>query len=187
MTTLPATGLPTASHANTFHTTTTCTFITVWPNHPTSPITTHFPPTTPYDRPTSTDNYPCTHPSTRRRPRATTREIYPLRSSTIQASQSPARHTASLHEAHSTHLLVGERTSSRPHKGSSIGHPAPIFASINLQILSALTTFTLFISPSGSITRQHPHNALSNPQPNHALLDNWKTGMSRKEGIKTSH
>ena len=54
-----------------------------------------FPQPPPYDRPTSTDNYPCTDPSPRRRPRATAHEIYPARSSPIQASQSPARHTAS--------------------------------------------------------------------------------------------
>ena len=51
------------------------------------------PPT--YDRPTSTDNYPCTDPSPRRRPRATADEFYPVRSSPIQASQSPACHSAS--------------------------------------------------------------------------------------------
>ena len=51
------------------------------------------PPT--YDRPTSTDNYPCTDPSPRRRPGATAHEIYSVRSSTIQASQSPARHNMS--------------------------------------------------------------------------------------------
>ena len=48
-----------------------------------------------YDRPTLTDNYPCNDPSPRRRPRATAHENYPVRSSTIQASQSPARHTSS--------------------------------------------------------------------------------------------
>ena len=49
----------------------------------------------PYDRPMSTDNYPCTDSSSRRRPRSTANEIYPVRSWPIQASQSPARHTAS--------------------------------------------------------------------------------------------
>ena len=48
-----------------------------------------------YNRPTSTDNYPCTDPSLRRRPRATAHEIYPVQSSPIQASKSPDRHTAS--------------------------------------------------------------------------------------------
>ena len=32
-----------------------------------------------YDRPTSTDNYPCTDTSPRRRPRAMTHKIYPVR------------------------------------------------------------------------------------------------------------
>ena len=54
-----------------------------------------FPRPPPNNRPTSNDNYPCTDPSTRRRPRATAHEIYPTRSSPIQASQSPAHHTAS--------------------------------------------------------------------------------------------
>ena len=52
-----------------------------------------FPQPPPYDRPTSTDNDPCTDPSPRRRPRTTAHEVYPVRSSPIQASQSPARHT----------------------------------------------------------------------------------------------
>ena len=46
----------------------------------------------PYDRPTSTDNYPCTDPSPRRRPRATRHETYPACSPRIQPGQSPARH-----------------------------------------------------------------------------------------------
>ena len=54
-----------------------------------------FPQPPPNNRPTSNDNYPCTDPWTRRRPRATAHEIYPTRSSPIQASQSPAHHTAS--------------------------------------------------------------------------------------------
>ena len=54
-----------------------------------------FPQPPPYDRPTSTDNYPCTDPSPRRRPRSTAHEIYAVSSSPKQASQSPARHTAS--------------------------------------------------------------------------------------------
>ena len=54
-----------------------------------------FPRPTPYYQPTSTDYYPCTDPSTKKLPRPTTHEIYPVRSSPIQAPQSPARHTAS--------------------------------------------------------------------------------------------
>ena len=88
---LPTTGVSTNSHAQTFHTTTTCNLITVWSNGSTSPSTTVFP----IDRPTSTDNYPCTDPSPRRCPRARAHEIYPVRSSPNQASQSLARHTAS--------------------------------------------------------------------------------------------
>ena len=61
-----------------------------------------------YNRPTSTDNYPCTDPSPRR---ATPDEIYLVRSSPIQASQSPARNTAS--------------PSRGPQPSSSRGRPNP--------------------------------------------------------------
>ena len=54
-----------------------------------------FPQSPPYNQPTSTDNYPRTDPSPRRRPRAIAHDVYPVRSSPIRASQSPARHTAS--------------------------------------------------------------------------------------------
>ena len=54
-----------------------------------------FPQPPPYDRPTSTDNYPCTDPSPRSRPRTTAHEIFPVHSSPIQASQSPVHHTVS--------------------------------------------------------------------------------------------
>ena len=64
---------------------------TIPPLRPQQPFTQ--PP--PYDRPTSTNNYSCTDPSPRRKPRATAHEAYHVRSSPIQASHSPARHTAS--------------------------------------------------------------------------------------------
>ena len=54
-----------------------------------------FPQPPPYDRPTSTDNYPFTDISPKRRRRATAQEIYPVRSWKIQASISHARHPAS--------------------------------------------------------------------------------------------
>ena len=56
---------------------------------------TSFPQPPSYDRPTSTDNYPCKDPSPRRHPKISAHKIYPVRSSPIQGSQSPARHTAS--------------------------------------------------------------------------------------------
>ena len=64
---------------------------TIPPHRPQQP----FPQPPAYDRPTSTDNYPYTGPSPRRRPRATTNGIFPIRSSPIQASPSPERHQAS--------------------------------------------------------------------------------------------
>ena len=63
---------------------------TLLPTRPQPPFTQ--PP--PYDRPTSTENYSCTDHSSRRRPRAITHEIYPVRSSPIQNSQTPARYSA---------------------------------------------------------------------------------------------
>ena len=60
---------------------------TILPLRPQPPI----PQSIPYNRSTSTDNYPCTDLSPRRRPRTIAHEIYPVRSSPTQA----ARHTAS--------------------------------------------------------------------------------------------
>ena len=54
----------------------------------------------PYDRPTSTKNYPCTDASPRGRLRSMAHEIYPVHSTPIQASQSPARFAvSSLHNS----------------------------------------------------------------------------------------
>ena len=93
---ITATGLPAGSDANTAYTTPAGTLTEVRPGSTTSKASTIFPSATPYYRPTSTDSYPCTDPSLRRRPRATAHEIYPVHSSPIQASHSPARHTASI-------------------------------------------------------------------------------------------
>ena len=60
-----------------------------------------FPQPTPYDVPTSTDNYPCADPSRWRRTGITAHETCPVRSSPIQGSQSPVRNTGSPQEAHS--------------------------------------------------------------------------------------
>ena len=71
---------------------------------------TSFPQLPTYDRPTSTDNYPCTDTSPRRNPRIATHKIYPMRSSPVHGSQSPARHTASPPQPHTqgiTHRAPG--------------------------------------------------------------------------------
>ena len=85
-------GLTTTSRAHTSHSAPAGTLTAVRPGSTTSEATSIPPSATPYDRPTSIDNYPCTDPSPRRRPRATAHEIYPVRSSSIQASQSSAQH-----------------------------------------------------------------------------------------------
>ena len=93
----------------------------------------------PYNQPTSTDNYPYTDPSLRRRPRATAHEIYPVRSSPIQASQSPARHTASPPRGPQPSSSRGRPNTFVPTLG--IPHRLegdPISDSRSLQTLSAL-------------------------------------------------
>ena len=92
---ITATGLPTANDANTTHTMAAGTLTEPRPGLTTSEVTTILSSVTSLRPTTSADNYPCTDPSPRRRPRATAHEIYSARSSPIQASQSPARHTTS--------------------------------------------------------------------------------------------
>ena len=88
------------------------------PQHLTQPPT--------YDRPTSTDNHPCTDPSPRRRPRVTAHEIYPVRSSPTQASQSPARHTASSSRGPQPSSCRGKGNPFSPTKGIPHSHRDPI-------------------------------------------------------------
>ena len=120
-----------------------------------------FPQTAPYDRPTSTDNYPCTDPSTRRRPRATAHEIYPVCSTPIQASQSPARHT--------------ESPSRGPQPSSSHGRPNPSAPTQGIPHRSQGPNFRFheFTNPLGIKTIQGIHvperlNYTSTP-PQHTL------------------
>ena len=104
-----------------------------------------FPEPPPYDRPTSTDNYPCTDPSPRRRPRATAHEIYRVRCSPIQASQSPARHSAS--------------PSRGPQPSCSRGWPNPFAPTHGIPHKSQQTNFTfhVFTNPLGINTIQVIH------------------------------
>ena len=101
------------------------------------------PPT--YDRPTSTDNYPCTDPSPRRRPRATAHESYPVRSSPIQTSQSPARHTVSPPRG--------------PKPSSSRGRPNPFVPTHDIPHRSEGPNFRFheFTNPLGINTLQGIH------------------------------
>ena len=80
-----------------------------------------------YDRPISTDRYPCTNPSHRRRPWAANHEIYPVRSSTIQASQSPARHTASTSRGPKPSSSRGRGNPFAPSQGITHRSHGPIF------------------------------------------------------------
>ena len=80
-----------------------------------------------YDRPISTDRYPCTNPSHRRRPRAANHEIYPVRSLTIQASQSPARHAASPSRGQKPSSSRGRGNPFAPSQGITHRSHGPIF------------------------------------------------------------
>ena len=104
-----------------------------------------FPQPPSFDRPKSTDNYPCTDPSARRRPRATVHEIYPVRSSPIQASQSPAHHTAS--------------SSRNPQPSSSRGRPNPSAPTHRIPHRSQGPNFQfhVFTNPLGVNTIQGIH------------------------------
>ena len=150
---IPTTGVPTNCNAHTFHN------VQVHLLHgmvqsfylfDNSRLSQH--------RPTSTNKYPCTDPSHRRRPRTTAHEIYPVSSSPTQASQSPVRHTASPPRGPQPSSFR-EKTNPFTHtlKGSSIEHPAKTFAFTNLKILSASAQPTVFMSPSGSTTHRHHH------------------------------
>ena len=103
-----------------------------------------------------------------------------LRNRLLDTQQAP-------HEAHISHHLVIEEILLLPHKGSFTDLLDPIFVFISSQIFSALTQSKVSVSPSGSTTRPHRHNTVLSPRPVPALLDNWKTSMSNKVGIETSH
>ena len=116
----------------------TSTLTAVRPGFTTSETTAIFPSATPYDRPTSHDNYLCTVSSPRRRPRATAHEIYPDRSSAIRASQLPARHTASPPRRSQPSSSQGRPNHSCQHTASHTGHKDPISDFTSLQTLSTL-------------------------------------------------
>ena len=138
-TTITATGLPTASDANIAYTTPDGTLTAVRPGFTTSEAAKFFSSATPYDRLMSTDNYPCTDPSPRKRPRATAHEIYPVRCSPIQALQSPARHTASSSRGPQPSSSRGRpKTLSHQHTAFHTGHKDQISDFTSLQTLSAL-------------------------------------------------
>ena len=121
-----------------------------------------FPQPPPYDRPTSIDNYPCTDLSPRSRPRATAHEIYPVCSSPIQASQSPARHTASPPRGPQPSSSLGKSNPFAPTHG--IPHRSnkdPSSDSTSSQTLSALI-------PSRVYTCQR-ELAIPPPLPQHTL------------------
>ena len=98
-----------------------------------------------YDRPTSTDNYFCNDPSLRRRPRATAHEIYPVRSSPIQASQSPARHTTSSPRGPQPSSSRGWPNPFRQLAAFHTGQQELIFDSPNSPILLALIPFRVYM------------------------------------------
>ena len=162
MTTITATGLTITSDAHTTHTQRPPVPSPRYgPTIPPLRPQPSFPQTPTYDRPTSMDNYPRTDPSPRRRPRATAHEIYPVRSSPMQASKSPARHIAS--------------PSRGPQPLSSRGRGNPFAPTQGITHRSQGPNFRLdeFTNPLGSITVQGFHvperiNHTSTP-PQHTL------------------
>ena len=184
---VPTTGVPTTSNALTLFTTTTSTFTMVWSNHTTSPTTDIISKTTPYDRPTSTDIYPYNGPSPRRRPRITAHEIYPVRSSPSQGSQSPSRNTASpLRDPQPLSSRV-KRNPFAPTQRITHRAPGPDFR------------FHQFTNPLGNDTLQgihvperinytstHPKHTVR-PTASSCSFDNWKLSMSKRVGIEISH
>ena len=123
-------------------------------------------------RPTSTDNYHCTDPSPRKRPRATAHEIYPVRSSPIQASQSPARHTTS------------PSRGPRPSSSRDRGNPFASTQVINHRSQGPNFRFNEFTNPLGINTLQGTHvpehiNYTTTPRVP-ALLVNWRTNMFKR-------
>ena len=126
LTTVLTTGVCTTSNALILFTTNTCSFTMVWPNYSTSPTTAIFPTITSYDRPASTDNYPCLDPSPRRGPRITD-EIYPVRSSPIEGSQSAARHTWSPPQGFGPSSSRGKGNTFAPTQGTTHKTPGPNF------------------------------------------------------------
>ena len=125
-TTTATIGSSSTRYAYTTHSTSTRILTALRPDNTASPTTT-IPQPPVYDRPTSTDNYPCTDPSPRRRPRATTHEIYPVRSSPIQASQSPARHISSPPRGSRPSSSPGRRNPFAPSQGITNRSQGPNF------------------------------------------------------------
>ena len=140
-----------------------------------------------YDRPMSTDNYTCTDPSTRRRPRATAHEIYPLRSSPAQASQLPVRHTANPPRGPQPSSSLGERNHFTPTHGLIQRASGPNFRFHQFTNPLGIDTVHGVHVPEQISYTSKPPNTPSSPQPVPALLDNWKMNLSKKVGIKTFH
>ena len=141
---------PVASDASTAYTTPAGTLTEVRPGSTTTKASTIFPKPTPYDRRTSTDNYRCSDPSPRRRPRATAHEIYPVRSSSIQISQSPARHTASSSRGPQPSSSRG-LSLSHQHTAFHKSHKDQISDSTSLQTLSALIPSRVYMCQRESV------------------------------------
>ena len=113
----------------THYTASTSTLTTVRTYNTTSQATTVLPATTHF-RSTNIDGQLSLYdPSPRRRPRATALEIYPVRSSPIQTSQSPARHTASPSRGPQPSSSRGNRNPLAPTQGIIHQSQAPNFRS----------------------------------------------------------
>ena len=130
---------------------------------------------------------PMHRPLLRRRPRATAHKMYPVRSSPIQASQSPCS------------IDCKPLPPRRPQPSSSRGkgnYFAPT-QGITHRAPGLNFCFQKFTNPLGIDTLHGVHvperiNCTSTPpqhnlKPAPALLDNWRLNMSKKVEIETSH
>ena len=123
-----------------------------------------FPQPPPYDRLTSTDNYPCTDPSPRRRPRATAHEIHQFVLHQYRLhSRLPVTQRA-LHEVHSPHPLVQKEIPLHRHKASPTGHQDQILDSTSSRTLLESTLSKEFMCQSALITPLPHLNILSSQQ-----------------------
>ena len=106
----------------------------------------------PYYRPTSTDSYPCTDPSPRKRPRATRHETYPARSPQIQPGQSPARYGQRSSRGSHPSPSRGRINPFAPTKGIPHRSQGQISVNMNSPIPLESTHSKDFIYQNGSIT-----------------------------------
>ena len=138
-------------------------------------------PTIPALRPQQPFPSPRRQPSPLRRPRATAQEIYPVRFSPIQASQSPVRHTASPSRGPQPSSSRGRGNPFAPTQGITHRSQGPCFRFHEFSNPLGNKTFhgihvpdQLYLHPASTYTETYSQFLLS-----------WRTSMSKRDGIET--